>query len=386
MFTRLCILALLCNVLYAGSNYTSPPSKSGSSKSQKQSAATVKEKDTSDACYNNDYFVSVDFLYWFVKQEGNNYAATGVAITVPGTTDPTTGLNAPTIASTGKVYAPNSDMQPGVKVGFGMNFEDEQKYIFGEYTYIRGKANGSVQSTDANAGILPIFSYTPNNSILSQTTYASAPSAGSGIVSAADTNWAVNFNNLTVEIGREISILPKLVLYPHFGLQASFQKQRFYANYTVWGQTFNGNQGVIGNNQVFFHQKFWGIGPRVCLDTVWKFCDHVSFFANSALAALWGQFRAHAYSYDTNNNPNSTSSNYSQILIGNQVNHFHTLSPLVQLALGLEFDWTLENQNRIVADIGWETQVWFFQNQHSSTIADTSLILEGLTISVGLDF
>jgi hypothetical protein len=64
----------------------------------------------------------------------------------------------------------------------------------------------------------------------------------------------------------------------------------------------------------------------------------------------------------------------------------HTLSPVIQLALGVESDWKFGNDYRFLVQAGWETQVWFFQNQHYSAIADTSLILQGLTVDFRFDF
>ena len=69
--------------------------------------------------YNNNVFIDADFLYWYSKQEGNNYAATGSAITVPGTTDPNTTL-VPGPVGSGKVYSPNPKAEPGFKVGLGI--------------------------------------------------------------------------------------------------------------------------------------------------------------------------------------------------------------------------------------------------------------------------
>jgi hypothetical protein len=120
--------------------------------------------------YENNAFVMADFIYWVAKQEGNTYAATGNAITVPGTTDPNTGLIPGAITAKGKVYAPNPRIEPGFKVAVGMDFAYDQWDLFAEYTYLYSSAKSAVNSNNLNTGILPIFSYAPNNSILSQAT------------------------------------------------------------------------------------------------------------------------------------------------------------------------------------------------------------------------
>ncbi|MFZ4773428.1 MAG: hypothetical protein ACOYK9_05505, partial [Chlamydiia bacterium] len=146
-------------------------------------------------CYNNHPYLSVDFLYWVAKQEGNDFAATGVAITVPGTTDLNTQQIPPVITSQGKVYVPTPVGKPGFKVGAGLHLEYDEWDLFSEYSFLYSNATNSVYSNDLNAGILPIFSYTSNNSILSTTT--SVVSLGArGFVTAATSKWTLQFNNI----------------------------------------------------------------------------------------------------------------------------------------------------------------------------------------------
>jgi hypothetical protein len=329
-------------------------------------------------CYNNHPYLVVDFLYWVAKQEGNNYAATGAAITVPGTVDPNTGLTPPDISSRGNVYAPNPGLYPGLKVGLGMNLEHGKWDLLAEYSYLYSKAVSSVYSNDLNAGILPIFSYTPNNSILSSTTYV-ASSGATGFVSGAKSKWTLQFNNINLELGKAVPFFCNLVLHPHFGLEVSWQQQHLNAEYFVSSTTAPSTS--LGNNEVIFNQTFWGVGPRAGIDGEWQCCKHVGLFANSGFAALWGQFSGVSKSYDTN-----TTAGYAHQLIANQLYQPMTLSPVMQLSLGVHFDWMFCNCYRFAVDAAWETQTWFFQNQHSSSIADTDLVMQGLTLGARCDF
>src|SRR5579872_7568591 len=80
--------------------------------------------------YENNFYVEGDFLYWLAKQEGNQYASTGIAITVPGTVDPTLGNRPAPIRGPGKVYEPKTRMEPGFRAGAGLNFAHDNWDFF----------------------------------------------------------------------------------------------------------------------------------------------------------------------------------------------------------------------------------------------------------------
>ena len=77
---------------------------------------------------------------------------------------------------------------------------------------------------------------------------------------------------------------------------------------------------------------------------------------------------------------------YSYVLIANQSYKPHSLAAMCQIILGLESNWTLKDSYKVLIQAGWENQFWFFQNQHASTIANTSLILQGLALAFELTF
>ncbi len=330
-------------------------------------------------CCGNDIFIEADFIYWVAKQEGNDFAVTGAAITVPGTLDPNTGLTAGSISDEGKTYAPHARIKPGFKAGIGCDIRNGNWELFAEYTFLYSEAKKSVSSDDVNGGILPIFSYVPNNGIFTHATFDVSGGA-TGIVSAAHANWNLHFNNVNLELRKELQLCPCFTLRPHFGLQGSWQQQRSTYNYTV--ASFSNVSNVLGNSQVKYHQDYWGIGLRAGLDSVWEWCDHIGLYANTAVSALWGRFDAHAHAHDTS----TLAPIHSDVLVADQTNNLHTVNPVLQLEAGVQFDWCWCDDYQFLLQAGWEEQVWFFQNQHSSSIANTSLVLEGLTVRLGLEF
>jgi hypothetical protein len=328
--------------------------------------------------HQNNVVFEADLLIWVAKQEGNDYASTGTAITVPGQTDPNTSLIPPAITGPGQVYRPGSPVEPGFRVGLGVDLEYGKWEAFTDYTYFHSKATGSVASDTINTGIIPLFSYTPHSSILSETTY-SAASGATGYVNSADSFWSLYFNNINLELRREMKLFPTLSLRPHFGFQGTWQHQDFQAVYQV--ASISSSSTNLGNNKILFHQTSWGVGLRLGLDGIWKCCKHLELYGNSAISALYGKFNARGRSYDTN-----FSAGYSHVLIADQLDKLYTVSPVIQAEIGVQSDWDFCNKYRFLVQAGWEEQVWFFQNQHSSTIADTSLVFQGLTLRFRFDF
>ena len=338
----------------------------------KSSCPCIKKAD------QRSYFLSVDYLYWYAKQEGNTYAATGAAQTVPGTLDPNTGLIPQAILCDGKVYSPKGKMQSGFKVGAGVDCDTTHWTLASEYTYLRSKTSSSISSYDLNTGILPLFSYSPNNSIFSLANYNTSIGA-QGFVAKASSTWSLKYNLLTLELSKKMDFGDNTFLIPHFGLEGSQQTQHFNVFYGV--NSLNNLTLQLGSNSVYFLQKFYGIGPRFGLDIDWKFAKHFGTFMQTGCSMLWSYYKANARSYDTN-----TTEDYASVLIADQNYKPHTLTPMCQFILGVESRWTFKDSYEFLMQTGWENQFWFFQNQHSSAIANTSLILQGLTLAFKLTF
>ncbi|MEI8300607.1 MAG: Lpg1974 family pore-forming outer membrane protein, partial [Chlamydiota bacterium] len=320
----------------------------------------------------------LDFLYWSAKQEGNNYAVTGTANTVPGTVNPNTGLISPTITSTGKVYSFKPTAKPGFKLTVGMNWEYDSWELFANYSYLHGSQHSSVASSSVNTGIIPLLSYAPNNSVLASSVFYT-PGGAVGFVSEAKASWSFFYNNINLELAKSIPLFSYFVLHPHFGFQASWQKQHFHASYYV--SSLINSSTNLGNNQAIFSQKFWGIGPRVGFDSLWQCCNHLGFFANTAFSLLYGKFHGKSTSYDTN-----VTAGYTHVLIAKNIYKPTTLSPVLELNLGAASEWMLYNKYLLVAHVSWDTQAWLFQNQHSTSVPDPTLLFQGLNAGIRFNF
>ncbi len=323
-------------------------------------------------------YISADFIYWVANQQGNDYAVTGAAITVPGTVDPNTDLIPSTLTQSGSVYSPNFKIKPGFKVAIGLDVMQTRWNLFAEYTYLYSKASSSVFNDNINTGILPLYNHSPNNSILS-TTISAINSGATGYVSQADSLWRLNFNNLSLELEKKFAILNNFFAKPHFGFQGSLQKQHFSVLYKV--SSLETPTTILGTNSVNFKQTYWGFGPRVGLDGTWQCLNHFALFSNSGFSLLWSQFNGEGTSHDTN-----TPLGYSNLLISSINRKINTLIPVMQLSVGAQTNWISKDNFYFLLEASWEGQVWFNQNQRSTSISDISLFLQGLTLSAKLGY
>ncbi|MFZ4772821.1 MAG: Lpg1974 family pore-forming outer membrane protein, partial [Chlamydiia bacterium] len=184
---------------------------------------------------------------------------------------------------------------------------------------------------------------------------------------------------INLELRKAIPLHCNFILRPHFGLEASWQTQHLNAQYFVGSITNPSNN--LGNNLVVYNQYFWGIGPRLGLDGSWQCFEHLNLFANSGFATLLGPLKGTSQSYDTN-----YAAGYSGMLIADQLRNPTTLSPVMQLAIGVNTDWAYADCYHFSLNAAWEAQIWFFQNQHSSSVADINLVMQGLTLGAELTF
>lgn len=329
-------------------------------------------------CKKNSPRITADFLYWYAEQNGEEYASTGTAITVPGTIDPNTELIAGSIGGAGRIYSPDPTWNPGFRVSFGWSLPNDAWRLCSEYAFLFARAEGDINSGDLNAGIIPLFSYIPNNSVLSST-IAISSMGGDGFISSASSQWSLQFNTISLEVERFFLLSRRLSIAPRLGLLGSWQTEKSRVLYKASSDL---SPGVfLGSNRSVFDQTFWGFGPRVRCDCEWFCWRSLSLYGNIGASVLWGAFDANAKAYDTN-----IDAGYSDVLIANQTNFLYTLNPVVQAAIGVDSNWAIRESSSITIRAGWEAQVWFFQNQQGAAIADSSLILQGLTAGVMLDF
>ncbi|MBS0604607.1 MAG: hypothetical protein JSS60_06165 [Verrucomicrobia bacterium] len=314
--------------------------------------------------------IDVDYIYWLAKDNGNEYAAKGCAFVEPGSTPTATPVK------DGRVYAPEHHMQSGFKVGLDTFCGEDRWDVAIEYTYFHGDASGSAHSGNTNSGLVATYNYAPQFSSLASATFNGGSDSYLG---KATSDWDLYLNVIDVDLGRRLMVSPKVWIRPFFGLKGTWQHQRLDVDYI----TYSVNDGSFyGKTNVTDRQKFWGLGLRMGANSNWQFAKHWSLFANGAIDLLWGRTQADGEAHDTNG-----PLLLHDVKISDQDYSYHSITPVIEFFAGLSFDWAFNcSLKKLSIKAGWEEQVWFFQNRHTSMISDISLIMQGLTTRAEFSF
>lgn len=312
-----------------------------------------------------------DFLYWKVKQNGNEFAQTGQAISTPG-------IGVATPVNAGKLYAPKYSMQPGFKLACDFsNFYDNWDAKF-NYMWIQSYGKKNVASQDVNSGIIPVFSVASQNSALSQATYNGGTAS---YVSMAKAISQLYLNAVDLELGKTWIQTEKLKLRPFIGLKGAWMHQSLRLTYDTSSVFETTTQ--VGSNFTKHTEYFQGIGIKLGFNSSWMFAKYFGIYMDFATSLLWGNSKTKTKSYDSQNGTYV----YSNTLISNQTYNYHPILPVFEAFLGLGYEKTFQGTIKsFKALVGWEEQIWLFQNRHSSVIADNGLTMQGLTTKLSFGF
>lgn len=347
------------------------------------------------------YYLTADFTYWSAREQGLGLA------TITGFQ--TFGL--PTLGKipTGKVIRPKTKWEPGFKVGAGIDFCHDGWDVFLQYTWFR-QNDTSVTKTQ-NGTPNPTTPLETEMSKTGRTLYDNIwgvdgiiqfmnPSLGN--VDITDTplvvqvpifqtvsgNWKLHFNVVDLELGRNFYISRRITLRPHFGLKGMWEKQKLTLSFT--------NPVLVDQLFVFtptdsgaMNNKFtsWAAGTCAGINTAWHITRSFSLLGDIAVSGLWQHVsvkRMDQESFDFN----STNSRFS---ITNVKDTYSLFTPVLETLLGLRFEcWTEEATYHFGLDAGWESQIWFFQNQFyrvfSAEESNGTLGFQGLTVKARFDF
>lgn len=307
-----------------------------------------------DGC---NLFITADYLYWIAQEDNLQFASTGHA-NLPDTFN----------VNSGTTKSPHFHYRSGFKAGLGWSFGHDVWDSLATYTWYQSNHNKGSLSGDFDAGLTTPF--TPSMTL----------SPGDYFTSASAI-WALHFNALDWEIGRNCYVSKHLSLRPFAGLKGSWQNQTFNKTY---GGILDGVDPASFNYYSNEHTSFWGVGVRSGLNTCWNLSDSWSFYGDFALSALWSVFQSHRK--DSHNAEDAPTTIHSI----NENRRCNTLSPVLEVGLGVRKDeWFLDNRIHIGAQVGWEEQVWWNQNEFTldrSAVRGGNLFLQGLTARLRLDF
>lgn len=304
--------------------------------------------------------VTADFIYWKVHEDHLAYiTSTGQELTATPTQ--------------GKAFQPDFKMEPGFKVGLGLNFEHDGWDSYLQYTWVRARnIKGSATLS--------------SNTIFLDTIWEIQ--VGGVTINNASVNWDLHyFNVIDLELGRNFYVSRYLQLRPHFGFKGTWQKQ-FYE--VTFQETVDGGP-TAGNSVTDFmtqSQFFWGFGMRAGLDAGWHFSKSFSAVGEVAISGLYGQFEVSRTNTSHDNTANLfISGNNSPFALSNS---FHTIVPVFEWFAGLRWEtYTCDNDYHFSLEAGWEEQFWGDQNQFLAFLTEGkigNLNFQGLTVKARFDF
>lgn len=315
------------------------------------------------------WFFTFDVLYWHSKVGGTEFAYSDQ--------DPRAQL-----PIRGRTKDIDFEWDWGLRVGLGYNFEHDGWDLKGQFTWF--DTNGS-DSTRAgiNSSIVPLRG--------SSTIVATAANTGNQFLfsASAKSQYDFDYTAIDLEIGRAYFISGKLSFRPHWGLKTAWLDQEQITRYTG-GNVDPANPAALGLEGNTVHIKddcdFWGLGPRVGLDSKWHLGYGFSIFGNVAGALLFGYF-------DVEHKERFSQVSDNRIKISA---NRHAFSPTAQMQLGLRYDkYIHDNKQHIGVGLGFEAQYWWRQNQMLK-IDDAQVLkyerysedvsMHGLTLDIQWDF
>jgi hypothetical protein len=164
-----------------------------------------------------DVFLTANFIWWKVVQEGTSYAISGVNLGAAPASDPYIAV------SKGKKKSIGEDWAPGFKVGIGLNLNHDGWDLYAQYTWLHAKKHSSSLSLKAPAGTEAI------NGILPLDRLPELAVEGGGIIGygnrafakSASASWAHHLNVIDLELGRNFYLSQYLTMRPYIGFKGT---------------------------------------------------------------------------------------------------------------------------------------------------------------------
>lgn len=286
------------------------------------------------------WFFTADVLYWHAKVGGTEYAYTDQ--------DPVASL-----PISGRSKDIDFEWDWGFRVGLGYNFEHDGWDLQAQYTYFDSNGSDSTRPGQ-NSSVVPLRG---SSSITEIAANNNAPFL---YCASGKSQFDFDFQSIDLDLGRAYFISGKLSFRPFWGLKTAWLDLEQIVRYTG-GPTVvdpNGNIISLGLEGSTVHVKddcdFWGMGPRVGVDSKWHLGNGFSIFGNVAGALLFGYF-------DVDHKERWSNAVDQRIKIHASR---HAFSPTVQMQLGLRYDrYIHNNKQHLGIGLGFEANYWWRQNQ-----------------------
>lgn len=210
--------------------------------------------------------------------------------------------------------------------------------------------------------------YTWYNTDDSDDTTKAPPSAllsltyfGSFVATRAKSHVDITFNNIDLELGRSFFQSSKLSIRPHFDIKATWLtiNQNVVFTQSTVEQLFRTDLYGL-DTKTKNHTNYWGLGPRVGVDSQWFLGYGFHIFGDIAASILYSHFKA-------NHRTIGPPSEFTFLPDGKQLHikhDFHRFVPFAQMFLGLGWDTYInDDKQHLGFKLGYEVQYYWRVNQ-----------------------
>lgn len=304
-----------------------------------------------------DFGINIDFILWRPAEAGLGIGVTGA-----------TGALFSTRPNGHVLYPKIHKAVPGFKAGVEVNFSHDDWVFNADYTRLIANNPETQFGNDSTENEISAF-------FLGQVIETENYNANS-----ASGEWRFHFNNINAEIGRNYLNSWCVSFRPFMGLQGGWQDQYLDIEYVY------NNQTETLDNQVNFHQKFIGIGPRLGFEMGYTLIENIQLFSLLAAAMLWS-----SYELSTVNKERGHSTTEPFKFRHSSTSNDRQVSPNLDFQCGFRYSRLFcRNVFRLTLQASWELQVWYGMNQINNPYVSNGsrgdLSMQGLTVRGQIDF
>ncbi len=328
------------------------------------------------------WFITVDFLYWYGRENGTSYASKTKTIqtgTEGDTTDPVyTAISSELEYVSGK-------WDPGVRVGIGMVDECDGWDLYLYWTYYHNKEKDSTKVSPFTS----VFAEADGFALVNPWVNVAVADT-LGVFEQVSAEWEFNFNSIDFEIGRRYWLSKCFTMRPFLGIRAIWTETDFDLVSIRTNESMDPNNAAQNHADYNYKDSFrnndWAVGITGGFQPTWFFTPCFSLYGNLDIALLWGNKGMKK----TENYTVVSRQNLSGDLSGTQVNYNYTTSksqygdmqPMLDLAIGLRWeDYYCQRRYHFTIDLGWEHHLLFDHNfrfktdgNNGATLASDSLV------------
>ncbi|HLA83302.1 MAG TPA: Lpg1974 family pore-forming outer membrane protein [Thermoguttaceae bacterium] len=261
------------------------------------------------------------------------------------------------------------DWNPGFRVGFGHEWNEQSWDIKLYWTYFRTSQDASVSVAD-----------TTHNAVVPE--FFSGFVGGVGLFSQGSLDWRLAYNTIDLEIGRRFALGESAWIRPSMGLKTAFLQQDVHLNFA----RPDAEEPLLSvSAEENITHDFWGIGPSFGVSGGWRLprCARLSLVGSFAADLLFGQWNVNdEYTRTDLLPPIETYGAFTTSMTDSYLG-----TPVLRYYLGLE--WAHQGQVAVSARVGYELQWWANQQRmlaFQQLPMHGDLTLEGLTCGVSIGF